>query len=93
MKTETDIVSIYRSIRPEYAFNPDIMTEDDERVSRLKWIIDNRLSVADKTIILLYAEIQSYRKLGRLMGLSHMTVRREVVRIKKIILDEYEHIS
>ncbi|MGN0191080.1 MAG: hypothetical protein ACI39U_05435 [Candidatus Cryptobacteroides sp.] len=93
MKTENDIVSIYRAIRPEYAFNPDIMTEDDERVSRLKWIIDNRLSIADKTIILLYAEIQSYRKLGRLMGLSHMTVRREVVRIKKIILEEYERIS
>lgn len=88
MKTE-QVVTDFRKIKEEYAFNPDIMNEDDERVSRVKQIIDTKLSLADKTIILLYADCQSYRKLGARLGVSHMTLRRECMRIKKIILDEY----
>lgn len=89
MKTE-QIVTDFRKIKEEYAFNPDIMNEDDERVSRVKQIIDTKLSLADKTIILLYADCQSYRELGKRLGVSHMTIRRDVQRIKKIILEEYE---
>ncbi|MBQ5864216.1 MAG: hypothetical protein IIW66_02340 [Bacteroidales bacterium] len=48
------------------------------------------MSTADKTIILLYADCQSYRKLGKRLGVSHMTIRDECLRIKKIILAEYE---
>jgi hypothetical protein len=44
----------------------------------------------DKTLILLYTDCQSYRKLGHRLGLSHMTCRKEVIRIKNIILKEYE---
>ena len=49
-------------------------------------IIDTKLSQVDKTIILLYCDCLSYRKLGKKMNLSHMTIRREVLRIKKLIL-------
>ncbi len=90
MKTEREIVKDYREIKEDYAWNPDIMNKDDERVSRVKEIINTRLSVVDKTIILLYVDCQSYRKLGKRLGVSHMTVRRECQRIKKIILEEYE---
>lgn len=89
MKPENKVVQEYKVIQKDYAFNPDIMSRDDERVSRVKEIIDTRLSVVDKTIILLYTDCQSYRKLGKKMNLSHMTVRKEVLRIKKIILQEY----
>ena len=82
-------MSEFRLIRREYAYNPDIMSEDDPRVARLKEIIDTRLSQVDKTIILLYCDCQSYRKLGKKMHLSHMTIRREVLRIKKKILEAY----
>lgn len=92
MDKDCNIVQEYRSIRGEYAFNPDIMCQDSERASIIKEIIDTRLSVPDKTIIILYAELQSYRKLGKEFNLSHMTIRREVMRIRGIILKEYESI-
>ena len=92
MNTENEIVKEFRQIKQEYAFNPDIMCQDDPRVSRLKEIIDKKLSQVDKTIILLYADCLSYRKLGKKMRMSHMTIRREVIRIRKIIMEEYEHL-
>lgn len=91
MMTENEVVKEFRQIRQEYAWNPDIMCQDDPRVARLKEIIDTKLSQVDKTIILLYCDCQSYRKLATKMNLSHMTIRREVLRIKKIILKEYKN--
>lgn len=90
MKNEREVVSEFRKIRQDYTYNPDIMNEEDERLTRLKKIIEEKLSLADKTIILLYVDCQSYRKLGKRLGVSHMTIRREVQRIKNIILKEYE---
>lgn len=92
MKNEREVVSEFRKIKQEYSYNPDIMNEEDERLTRIKKIIDTKLSLADKTIILLYVDCQSYRKLGARLGVSHMTIRREVQRIKKIILKEYEKV-
>lgn len=90
MKTD-EVIAEFRKIKQEYTYNPDIMNEEDERLTRIKKIIDNKLSLADKTIILLYVDCQSYRKLGARLGVSHMTIRREVQRIKNIILKEYEN--
>ena len=90
MKTEREVISEFRKIKQDYTYNPDIMNEEDERLTRIKKIIDTKLSLADKTIILLYVDCQSYRKLGARLGVSHMTIRREVQRIKNIILKEYE---
>ena len=90
MMNENEVVKEYRTIKEEYAYDTDILSNDDERVAKVKQIIDTRLSVVDKTIILLYADCQSYRKLGKKLGVSHMTIRREIIRIKNIILKEYE---
>ena len=88
---ENEVVKEFRQIKQEYAYNPDIMSPDDPRVARIKEIIDTKLSQVDKTIILLYVDCQSYRQLGKKLNLSHMTLRREVIRIKQIILEEYNH--
>ena len=90
MKTD-EVIAEFRKIKQDYTYNPDIMNEEDERLTRIKKIIDTKLSLADKTIILLYVDCQSYRKLGARLGVSHMTLRREVMRIKNIILKEYEN--
>lgn len=89
-----EVVKEFRQIKEDYKFNPDSMSPDDPKVARLKEIIETKLSQVDRTIILLYCDCLSYRKLGAKMHLSHMTIRREVIRIKKIILEEYnnEHI-
>ena len=92
MTTENEVVKEYRAIKQDYAYDSDIMSKDDERVAKLKKIIDTKLSLVDKTIILLYADCQSYRKLAKKMNLSHMTLRREVIRIENIILIEDENL-
>lgn len=79
----------YTEIKADYAFDPSVFNADDERVRRIKYIIDTKLNQVDKTIILLYADLQSFRELGKLMGLSHTTIRKEVIRIKNYILNEY----
>lgn len=92
MKTEREIIKDFKEIKEDYAWHPDIMNKDDERVAKIKEIINTKLSTVDKTIILLYVDCQSYRKLGKRLGVSHMTIRRECQRIKKIILTEYEKV-
>ena len=79
----------FKDIEAEYRFNPSIFTEDEDRVAALKYIIDNKLSRVDKTLILIYADCQSYRHMGKRLGFSQTTMWNEVRRIKKIILEEY----
>lgn len=85
-----EVVEEYRAVKDDYAFDPSIFNAEPERVRRVKEIISTRLSVSDRTLILLYAEYMSFRKLGKRLGLSHMTLRREILRIKNIILIEYD---
>lgn len=86
----SEVVAEYKAIKEEYRHDPSIFNPDDPRVARLKEVIDTRLSQADKTILLLYVDCQSYRKLGKKLNLSHMTCRREVMRIKQIVLNELQ---
>lgn len=76
-------------IEAEYRHDPSIFNEDTDRVNAVKYIIDNKLNQVDKTLILLYADCQSLRKLGKRMGFSQTTMHEEIRRIKAIILDEY----
>ena len=45
----------------------------------------------NETNLLLYVDCQSFRKLGKKLNLSHMTMRREVLRIRKIVLEEFNN--
>lgn len=90
MARTDELVADYRKIRIEYAYDADIMNEEDERVREIKRIVNTKLSVVDKTLIILYADCGSFRKLGERLGVSHMTIRKEILRIRKIILKEYE---
>ena len=87
------LVRTYKEIKADYAYDPDIMCQDDERARAVKWIIDNRLSQVDKTIFLLYTDCQSYRRLGQRMLLSHVTAGREIQRIKAIIFQELRKLT
>lgn len=78
-----------KEIRPDYTWDPSIFTDADKRVDAVRCIIDTRLSTADRTIILLYIDCHNYHELGRLLGFSHMTARKEVLRIKRRILQIY----
>ena len=80
----------YKRIAPDYAWDGSIFCEDEARLSAIKYIINNKLDQVERTIILLYVDCLSYRKLGKRLGFSHMTIRKECQRIKAKILDEYE---
>ena len=83
----------FKDIEADYKFDPSIFTEDADRVAAIKYIIDKRLNRVDKTLILIYADCLSFRKMGQRLGFSHTTMRNEVKRIKGVILSEYEKIK
>lgn len=87
------LVRTYKDIRADYVFNPDIMNDEPERVRLVKYIVQERLNQVDRTLILLYADCHSYRKLGARLGLSRTTIQAEINRIKKTILTEYEKLK
>lgn len=90
---EKDAARDYMQIRQDYAFDPDIMNDEPERVARVKYIVNNRLNQVDRTLIILYADCQSYRKLGKRLGLSHTTVAQEINRIKAEIRRIYNELK
>ena len=90
---EEEVARDYKTIREDYAYDPDIFNNEPEKVARVKYIINCRLNQVDRTLIILYADCQSYRKLGKRLGLSHTTIRAEIVRIRRLILDEYRKLE
>ena len=80
----------YKSIREDYRYDASPFSEEPERTARVKFIIDTKLSQVDRTLILLYADCQSLRKLGKRLGLSHTCVAKEIRRIRESIINEYK---
>lgn len=90
---DKEVARDYKTIREDYRFDADIFSQEPERIARLKWILDNRLTEVERIIILLYVDCQSYRKLAKRLTISHQTCAREVRRIKKKILQEYNKLT
>ena len=84
-----EIRAHFNEVREDYAPVEGIWSEDEEKVAAIKRII-SEINQVDRTIILLYADCQSFRTLGKMLGVSHMTARKEVMRIRQMILDIYE---
>lgn len=76
----------YRDIRPDYLFDPSIFNDEPEKVRRLKQVIAEELPLADRVLILMYADCGSHRKLAAKMGVSHATIGKEIRRIRAYIL-------
>lgn len=90
---DKEIARDYKSIREDYRWDGSIFSQEPEKTARVKWIIDNRLTEVERILILLYVDCQSYRKLGKRLGLSHQTCAKEVRRIRTKILDEYSKLE
>jgi DNA-directed RNA polymerase specialized sigma24 family protein len=90
---EAEVARDYKTIREDYRYDGSIFSEEPERVARLKWIIDNRLTEVERIIILLYIDCHSCRKLAKKLTLSHNTVAKEVRRIRAKILEEYKRLE
>lgn len=75
-----------KAIMADYDFNPDIMCEDDDKVREIKYAL-TKLPLADKIIFCLQTDIQSFRKVGKILGISYTSVFNEFKRIKKEIIN------
>jgi len=89
-KSVQEAVRDYKSIREDYRYDGSLFSDEPDKVARVKYIIDNKLSQVDRTLILLYTDCQSLRKLGKRLGLSHTCVAKEIRRIRENILTQYE---
>lgn len=91
--TRNDIVDIFRNAEPDYRYDGSPFCRDSARVRAVKWVMEHRLTEAERRIIILYAEIASSRKMGGGLNVNRMTLQRQIGRIKKKIrheLDYYE---
>lgn len=85
---KADQIADYNALKHEYEADETIFREDDETMHRIKCILAHELTPADRTIFILYTELQSFRELGKMLGVSHTTAANEVKRIRKIILEK-----
>ncbi len=69
----------------DYDYTEDPFSDDDQLVSKIKWIIANQISPTDRIIILLYTELGSQRKVGKMLGVSASTVNIQLKRIRNEI--------
>lgn len=85
-KTVAHFTRIVKDYAPCDADDPFV--EDSPAVAKLKHIL-SRLSVVDRHIIILYAELQSTRDVAKALHLSHRTTARQIARVKAAILAEF----
>lgn len=85
---QKEFIADYKGIRLDYEW--DIFNDDPDKVAAVKEIIATRLTEPDRIIFLMYTDCKSLRKLAKRLGVSHMTVRNEVARIRKTIIEIYD---
>ncbi len=86
------IVEAFNRVAAEYEPRTDIFDEDTGRVSALKRIIAG-LDRVDRTIIVLYAELQSTEELGKILHVSKRTAARKVAAIRAAVIERYNQLN
>ena len=82
--TAEAVVREYNRIKRDYLYRDDIFDADDELVRAIKYILTTRLSIVDKTFLIIYAECGAYRKMGEILHISHSSC----AKIMKPIIDK-----
>lgn len=83
------MIDIY-AILQKYSPTTDIFSEeeDDAPSRRIKEIVFNDLDEIDRRLLLLYAEVGSYRELAKIIGVSATSCFLKIKEIKKKINDK-----
>lgn len=89
MSKEEDVVKDYLEIREDYAPDRSIFSEEPDKLRRVKEII-SRLPPADRVLFVMYTDCGSLRKLAARFGISYVTLQKEIARIRKTILKQYD---
>lgn len=88
----SEVLKLVRRMEADYEYNDDIFSEDEPEVAVLKYILTRRLNIAERRILIAYAEIGSLRELSKGLEVSRGSTHKEIVRIRKKIMNEYEHL-
>ena len=87
-----DAARTFVAMRQEYAPPEDgIFDTDTPRVAAAKRIVAG-LDTADQALFVLYADTQSLRRVAKMLGVSRGSVHKEITRIRKTLLERYEHL-
>ena len=85
--SETKITSEeLKAIMADYEYNSDILCDEDERTIKIKHAL-TKIPLADKIIFCLQTDIQSFRKVGNILGVSYTTIFNEFKRIRNEIIN------
>lgn len=79
------ITDSYTVVRNDLLHDSGIFSEEQERTRLLRSYIKQALTQAEQTIILLYAECGSSRKVAAILNIPRTTMQREITRIKNKI--------
>lgn len=81
------MINNIKELLDEYKPDNNIFTEDDDMMIKIKQSVQN-LSDADRIIFILYCESGSLREVGKILGVSHTTVFKQIKEIKQRILND-----
>jgi len=82
MKEQINITPAYlKQVLAEYEYDDDIMCDEDERVHKIKKAL-TKLQDPDRILFCLYLDQGASRKVGKILGVSHSTILKEINRIK-----------
>lgn len=86
---EREVIREYREIALDYAFDPSIFNDEPDKVARVKKII-SELPKVDRLLFLMYVDCGSLRKLAARLSISYVTLQKEITRIRRAILNQYD---
>ena len=72
-------------IELDYAENKSIFNDEPDKVRKVKHIIWNDLTLIERRIIILYAEMKCMRLVAETIGVSTSTICHTIVNIRKKI--------
>ena len=80
--TNTSNQQTIQEILKDYTLDFGLFTDIDDRLLEIedKW---EKLELPYKTVMILYAEYGSLRKVASLLGFSHTTIAKEIDKIRK----------
>lgn len=79
--------NILQSLIDKYGDNGDMWSEEEQITRAIRYAVFNVLNDVDRVIFLLYVDLASLRDVGKVLGVSHSVVYKEIKRIKEIIND------
>lgn len=71
----------FREVVRDYLPRPDILGGDDEM--HALWHVVAHLPTPDRNLLILYAELGSFRKVAQRFGVTHPTISKKLHRIQE----------